>query len=269
MTILLDRPSAGTRVLRLHSPANRNALDEADCAALRDAVDEITRDPAARAVVVAGTGPAFCAGADLPAVFGGPRVATAAMRERLRSVYASFLSLRTLAVPTIAAVDGPAVGAGMNVALSCDIIFASPRASFSAAFTRLGLHPGGGATAFLVEALGRQRAFRFLLEGGELTADAAMRLGLVESVHTDPLQAALYLARHIETLGPQLARDMKTAVRLALAGDFGATVEFEGWAQAASTDSPALARAVARRSLPVPAAAGTPSEPSGPAGAAR
>jgi enoyl-CoA hydratase len=236
----------GVRVLTLNDPGKRNAMSPALQADLGSAVDTVAADPDARALVIAGNGPAFCAGADLPAVFGDLDRPIGELRTHLRATYDSFLRVRRLEIPTIAAVAGPAVGAGVNLAMSCDVRYAGPRASFGVTFTRLGLHPGGGCTHFLVAALGRQRALAILLDGASLTAEEAERCGLVLGVVGDPLAASLECAARYAALDPDLARDIKRAVGIAAKGDFEELLEFESWAQAASAKKPQLAAAIAR-----------------------
>jgi enoyl-CoA hydratase len=241
-----DGPAAGVRVLTLNDPDRRNALSPALQAELGAAVDTVRDDAAARVLVVAGTGPAFSAGADLPALFGKVDRDIAEIRTGLHAVYESFLRVRRLAIPTIAAVHGAAVGAGVNLAMSCDVRIAGPSARFGVTFTKLGLHPGGGCTYFLTQALGRQRALSLILDGGTLDADEALRLGLVLDVADDPLAAATERAVRWAAIDPALAQDIKRAVGIAERGDFDATLDFESWAQAASTSSPLLADAIAR-----------------------
>jgi enoyl-CoA hydratase len=245
--VLLENGSAeGVRVLTLNDPDRRNALSPQLQLELGAAVDSVAADPSARVLVVAGNGPAFSSGADLPALFGEPDRDVADIRAGLRKVYDSFLRVRRLEIPTIAAVQGAAVGAGVNLAMSCDVRIAGPGARFGITFTKLGLHPGGGCTYFLTQALGHQRALSLILDGGVLDAGAALDLGLVLSVVSDPLAAALATAARWSELDPALARDIKRAVAIAERGSFDDTLDFESWAQAASTRSPLLAEAIAR-----------------------
>lgn len=246
LVLLSDGPAPGVRVITLNDPDRRNALSPALQAALGAAVDSVASDPDARVLVVTGNGPAFSAGADLPAVFGERDREVADIRAGLRTIYDSFLRVRRLEIPTIAAVQGAAVGAGVNLAMACDVRYAGPHARFGVTFTKLGLHPGGGCTWFLTQALGRQRALSLLLDGGMLDASEALRLGLVLEVVDDPLHLALDTAQRWAALDPSLARDMKRAVGIAEAGGFDETLDFESWAQAASARSPLLAEAVAR-----------------------
>ncbi|MDQ0381365.1 enoyl-CoA hydratase [Amycolatopsis thermophila] len=236
----------GRWTLTLDDPDRRNCLDEPMCDQLADAVDRVAADPGARTLVVTGAGTAFCAGADLPALFGDPRDDVAAIRTRLRRVYASFLRLRDLPIPTVAAVQGAAVGAGLNLALACDVRIAGPRAKFAATFTRIGLHPGGGCTWFLVDVLGRQKALALLLDGGALDAPAAVAEGLALRLEDDPVAAAHELAKRWAELDPGLARDVKATVGVAHHGRFEDTLEVEAWSQASSATRPAIQEAVAR-----------------------
>lgn len=244
--VLLDEHEDGVRVITLNDPDRRNALSPRLQRELGEAVEKVAQDKGARVLVVAGNGTAFCAGADLPAVFGELDRDVADIRAGLHEVYSSFLRVRDLGIPTIAAVQGAAVGAGVNLAMACDVRIAGPKAVFGVTFSKLGIHPGGGCTYFLTQALGRQRALSIILDGGSLSADEAQRLDLVLDVVDDPLATALDRARQWATLEPSLARDMKRAVSVAERGGFDETLEFEAWAQAASTRSPALREAIAR-----------------------
>ncbi len=237
----------GVRVLTLNDPDRRNAMSPDLQQALTAAVDDVVADRDARVLVVTGAGPAFSAGADLPAVFGGAdELHVSTLRERLRAIYDSFLRVRRLEIPTIAAVNGAAVGAGVNLAMCCDVRVAGPRAKFGITFTKLGLHPGGGCSWFLVQTLGRQRAMAIIMGAEMLGADEARELGLVLEVADDPVAAALGRAAQWAAVDPGLARDIKRAVGIAERGDFEASLDFEAWAQASSTRSPQLAEAIAR-----------------------
>lgn len=237
----LDEHAPGVHLLTLTDPDRRNAMGPemgaevlAACQRLRDGGD-------VRTLVVTGQGSAFCAGADLPALFGDPDRPVADVHDGLQRYYAAFLAVRALPFPTIAAVQGPAVGAGLNLAMACDVRIAGPAATFGATFAKIGLHPGGGATWFLTQAIGSARALRTLLLGDTLDADRAVAWGLAEGPDDDPVAAALELAGRFAAVDPTLARHIKRGVALAAeTGDFGAVLEYESWAQAASASSPAL-----------------------------
>ncbi len=237
--IRLDRSEDGVRVLTLDDPDRHNAISVAMRDELVDCAAGLRADREARVLVVTGAGRSFCSGADLVEVLGGPERDVVAMRDSLRDVYASFLELRALPIPTIAAVQGHAIGAGLNVAMSCDIRLAGPGASFGATFTRIGLHPGGGCTYFLTSALGPQRALSILLDGATLTGAEAVRIGLALSLHDDPLAEALSMARRFAAVPRELARDIKATVRLAEKG-LDASLGYETWAQAATATQPRI-----------------------------
>jgi enoyl-CoA hydratase len=247
----LESPAPGVRLLRLADPDRRNALSPALQADLCAALDTIAAEIAAgadrpRALVVTGAGTAFCAGADLSATFGPPGLPVPALRDRLRTTYDSFLRVRRLPIPTIAAVQGAAVGAGVNLALACDVRVAGPRARFGVTFSRLGLHPGGGCTHFLVSTLGPQRALSILLDGATLDAGEAHRAGLVIKIADDPLAEAVETATRWAALDPGLVADIKRAVVMATRGSFDDVLEFESWAQASSATNPAVVAATTR-----------------------
>lgn len=244
--VRLDSEDGGLRVLTLNNPEKRNVINGEMRADLLEAVTSVREDAAAAALVVTGAGTAFCGGADLPAIFGDSSRSVATLRDDLHAVYASFLVLKSLDIPTIAAVRGPAVGAGLNLAMACDIRIAGPDAKFAATFSRIGLHPGGGCTWFLVQAMGEQLALKMLLDGGTVEGSDAVAAGLAAAVEDDPLAAAVELGRGYAAMDPQLTRDIKKAVRTAARDGFEATLELESWAQASSATKPAIQDFVAK-----------------------
>jgi enoyl-CoA hydratase len=242
----LESRDGGVRVITLNDPDRRNAIGAELRGALLDAVATVAADGDARVLVVAGEGSSFCAGADLPSVFGDVQAPVGDLRDQLQSYYRSFLGILDLAIPTIAAVQGPAVGAGLNLALVCDLCFVGPGARLGATFSRIGLHPGGGCTYFLTRAVGRQRALSILLEGRTLDAETAVAYGLALELVDDPLARALEVAAELGTRDPGTLADIKRAVALAETDGFAATLEFEAWAQAASAKKPAIQETVER-----------------------
>ena len=166
-----DDPAEGsgvTALLTLRDPRRRNAMSRALSDRLVEALDAVVADETVHAVVVTGAadrGPAFCAGGDLDelAAIGGSEGADG--EADIKAVYAGFLALAACPVPTIAAVDGPAVGAGINVALAADIRLAGDTARFEPGFLRLGLHPGGGMTWMTQRLVGPQTTLAMLLAG--------------------------------------------------------------------------------------------------------
>lgn len=251
------RREDGVAVLTVSDPARRNALSPELSTELAEAVAGCEGDEDTRAVVVTGEPPAFCAGADLSRLGAG---ATPDERERgLQAIYAGFLAVAACALPTVAAVDGPAVGAGLNLALACDVRLAGPTARFDARFLKLGLHPGGGMTWLVHRAVGPQAAAALALFGEVLDAVEAQRLGLVLRVVEDSgndedresgvsgvLAAAIALAKRAAAAPRELVLATKRSMR-ATAGPIthAEAVRLELGPQLESIGSPAFAERVA------------------------
>lgn len=163
-------------VLTLDDPERRNAMTAPLVAEIVAAMDSIDADPEVGAVVVTGAAPAFCSGADVKAL--------AAMADgthepaHVRDIYAGFLRILDSPLPTVAAVNGPAVGAGCNLALACDVRIAATSAIFDARFLRIGIHPGGGHTWLLDRAVGPQVTAAMDLFGARLDGRRAAEVGL-------------------------------------------------------------------------------------------
>lgn len=174
-------------LITVNDPERRNAVTAEISAALRAAVDAAEANTDVHALIVTGAGKAFCAGADLTAL-------GEATEDGLRIIYDGFLAVANCALPTIAAVNGAAVGAGLNLALAADVRIAGPHALFDPRFQKLGIHPGGGATWMLQRAVGVQAARASLLFGMRFDAEAAVRYGLALEVADDPVAAAKELA---------------------------------------------------------------------------
>lgn len=189
--LVLYRVDDHVAVITVNDPDRRNAFTAEMSALLRAVVERAEADADVHAVVVTGAGKAFCAGADLSALgaAGG-----GAAESGLARIYDGFMAVGNCTLPTIAAVNGPAVGAGLNLALAADVRIAGPAALFDARFQKLGLHPGGGATWMLQRAVGPQVARAALLFGMRFDAESAVRHELALSVADDPVAAALELA---------------------------------------------------------------------------
>ena len=174
-------------LITINDPERRNAVTAEISAGLRAAVDAAEANTDVHALIVTGAGKAFCAGADLTAL-------GEATEDGLRTIYDGFLAVADCTLPTIAAVNGAAVGAGLNLALAADVRIAGPAAIFDPRFQKLGIHPGGGATWMLQRAVGVQAARASLLFGMRFDAEAAVRYGLALDVADDPVAAAKELA---------------------------------------------------------------------------
>jgi enoyl-CoA hydratase len=161
----------GVGWLTLNNPDERNTLTATMVAEIVATMDRYEADQGVGAVVVTGAGSAFCAGADL----GNLQAAT---RESLANVYEGFLRIARSPLPTVAAVNGAAVGAGMNLALGCDVRLAAARARFDTRFLQIGLHPGGGHTWMQRRIVGPQAAMAAVVFGEVLDGEEAARVGL-------------------------------------------------------------------------------------------
>lgn len=245
MTLVTLTSDTHVRTITLNAPDRLNALDWPLLQELRAAVTEVAADPQARALVVTGAGRAFCSGANLESLFGDTSRPVPALREHLMEVYASFLGIRALTIPTVAAVHGPAVGAGLNIALACDVIVAGPEAGFGPTFSRIGLHPGGGCTWMLTQRIGSANTAAALFSGDVIGAQDALRLGIAQEIAEDARARADELATTWAGRNPQLMSDIKKSVGIAATADLTESLDFEGWAQAASLGSEEFAAFVA------------------------
>ena len=199
---------ARVATVTLDEPERRNAISFSLASRLRDAFDALEQDEHVGAVVITGAPPAFCAGA----VLGD--LATAS-EQSLRHVYGAFLRVRDSTLPTVAAVNGPAVGAGLNLALACDLRICGARAFFDARFLDIGLHPGGGATWMLQRQVGDAAAAAMLLFGQRVDGRTAERIGLAWRCVDDDqlLPAAGDAAGRAASFPRDLAREMKRTLR--------------------------------------------------------
>jgi enoyl-CoA hydratase/carnithine racemase len=200
----LERDGAIATIV-LNRPQTRNALTVAMGDDLGRIVAELHGDEKIRAVIVRGEGAAFSAGGDLD--FLEERIASGAYENRraMRAFYMRFLELRTLRMPTIAAIHGAAMGAGICVALACDLRIVAKGTKLALNFVRLGLPPGMGATLMLPRLIGPARAAELLLTGKTIDPDTALAIGLVNEVVApdDVLPRARALAEEIAAAAPR------------------------------------------------------------------
>lgn len=200
-------------ILTLDDPERRNAMTAPLVAEIVDAMDEVDNDSTVGAIVITGAGPAFCSGADVNAL-----AAMAAGTEEpadVREIYAGFLRVLDSPLPTIAAVNGPAVGAGCNLALACDLRIAATSAIFDARFLRIGIHPGGGHTWLLNRAVGPQATAAMNLFGARIDGARAAEIGLAWECVPD----AELLPRSVAhaTRAAEVARDLSVRTKATLA----------------------------------------------------
>ncbi|WP_193607396.1 enoyl-CoA hydratase/isomerase family protein [Nocardioides lijunqiniae] len=229
----LERPSPGVALLVLDQPERRNAMSEEMTSSWVAAIDELAADPTVRAVVVTGEGSAFCSGGDTSWIAGEPDATVDRLRTRMIGFYRAWLSIRRLEVPTIAAINGAAIGAGLCVALACDLRYAAAGAKVGVPFVKLGMHPGMAATHLLPNVVGPAVARDLLLTGRIVEADEALRLGLVSSVHEREtfLEDVLATAAEVASTAPIASRLTKLALADGGHADVESCLQWEALAQ--------------------------------------
>jgi len=234
MTLVRSTRAGHVAIVTLADPRRRNAITAELAGQVAAALADIEADEAVRALVLTGEGPAFCAGGDRDAL----RRADEAV---LRGIYDAFLRVRNLPLPTVAAVNGPAVGAGLNLALACDVRIAGESALFDSRFVHLPIHPGGGHTWMLDRLVGPQTAAAMTLFGHAVDGRRAAEIGLAWSCVPDPelLDAALEFCGGIAGAPTVLLHDVKDTLRLVPAfDDHGAACDVELVRQLASVARP-------------------------------
>lgn len=213
--------------LVLNRPAQKNAFTVPMLHAWAAALREFQLDDQVRVVIVRGAGDAFCAGADLADLNSLDRSPLSNRRLMSDHVHQVARAVDDLTKPLLAAVHGPAIGAGMDMALMCDYRIASTQARLSEGYIRVGLVPGDGGCFYLPRLIGRPRALRLLWTGEFLTAEQALQWGIVDEVcATDAYE------RRVESFAQQLAEQppaaiqmIKTAVRHSDSGDLRSALD--------------------------------------------
>ena len=207
--LILEQRHEGIAVLVMNRPDRLNALNNELASALNDALGRIAKDPSVNVVVVTGAGRAFCAGGDLGALGKGRQTgATHELEPLLRAGMQMVLNMRTMPQPVIAAVNGAAAGAGMNIALAADIRIAAEEATFGQNFARVGLFPDYGGTYFLPQLVGPAKAAELFYTGDMIDAKAALALGLVNQV-----VPAAQLETAVKTLAQKIAQGPSLPIR--------------------------------------------------------
>ncbi|MEJ5022826.1 enoyl-CoA hydratase/isomerase family protein [Ochrobactrum vermis] len=184
--ILVDlNKETGVSTITFNRPEKYNAIDEAMAAAFHEAVQAIASDKGIRCVVLKGAGKAFMAGGDVAAFAADPDRADLVLQRILRHMHPALLILQQLPAPVIAAVHGPAAGAGLSLVLSADYAICSQLAEFILAYDRLATVPDCGGTWYLRQKLGPRAALSLMLKGGKLNASQAREIGIVNDVVED------------------------------------------------------------------------------------
>lgn len=230
-SVLVERAGA-VATITLNRPEARNALDLVMRRELLAALDEVEADDAARVLVVTGAGGHFCAGGDVKSM--RERRHTAAEgRRRVEMLNRMVLRLVDFPRPTIAMVDGYAVGAGCNLALCCDLVVASDRARFGELFWKIGLVPDGGGTWLLPRVIGLARAKELIFTADVIDAAEAVRIGLVNRVvpAADLPGVTRTLAEKIAAGPPGVLQMAKHMVNRAASTDLAAALDLEAFSQ--------------------------------------
>ena len=182
--VVVDRHDR-VALITLIDRERRNAMTAGMVNEIVETFDALESDADVGAVVITGEPPTFCSGADVAALGSLAEVQSDGERRGVRSIYEGFLRVLRSSLPTVAAVNGPAVGAGLNLALACDVRLAAESARFDTRFLRIGLHPGGGHTWMLDRAVGPQAAATMVLFGAKIDGTRAAQIGLAWACHPD------------------------------------------------------------------------------------
>lgn len=227
--------------ITLNRPDNRNSMTDDVLDGLCAAVASVREDPDVRCLIVTGRGSSFCAGADFKSGVQRSEVASRyeAPNERSLAMYSPFLSMTDVEVPTIAAMQGHAVGGGLGLAIVCDMRVANETARYGANFVRLGLHPGMATTYILPQLLGLPRATELLLTGRLISGREAAELGLANyAVPGDRvLDKARELAREVASAAPIAVRWAKRSIYRARSWDPRSFADLEAHLQSRTLET--------------------------------
>ena len=238
----------GVAVLTLDNPDKRNAMTPELTDEFPRAIESVRHDPDVRALVVTNTGGVFCAGGDLRTLETQLGWTPEENRRFMGDFYRAYLSVLKVDVPTIAALNGHAIGAGLAMALGCDLRFASERARFGVTFLNLGLHPGMGTTHLLPRTVGYANAADLIFTARMIDAAEALRIGLVSRVLPPDglLDEALGVAREIAAKPASGMRMAKRAIVQEKLAGLEAALDHEATAQMSSYASAEMREAIAR-----------------------
>jgi len=227
-TLIVEVSDNGVVTVTMNRPEKKNAANSVMWNELRDTWNEISIDPDVRAVVMTGAGDAFCSGADL----GGQRQEMHQL-QAMNMIHKTIQALYSIMVPVVAKVNGVAAGAGMNMALACDLIVASDQARFSEIFARRGLSMDFGGTWILPRMIGLHKAKELAFFGDVISAEQAAEFGIVNKLvpHAELDETVDDWTDRLAS-GPPLALAMtKRLLTMNATADFSAALEAEGYAQ--------------------------------------
>lgn len=244
---LAVRREGQVAVIELADPDRRNMMGLEMTTAWSRLIPAIAADAELRAVVVTGRGSAFSSGGNTSWIGADSHQPVPVLRERMLAYYRTWLAIRDLDIPTIAAINGPAIGAGAALALACDLRWAGRSALLALPFLRMGMHPGMLSTFLTAEVGGVAVARDLLLTGRRVAADELLQLGLVSRVIADAEleDEALAGAQAVAAGAPTAVRLTKVALRDGLTRDWAGAVQWEGLAQAVTLASEDLVEGLA------------------------
>lgn len=245
--VLLSARHDAVLTLTINRPDALNALNQTTTRALTTTFEAAARDPDVGAIIVTGTGRAFCAGADLKEVAARAQAGDTDLGEDLRANYAPMIrAIRACPKPVVAALNGTAAGAGLSLALACDLRIAAAGVQLIVVFARVGLVPDAGSLFFLTRMLGLSKATELAMTADPLTAEDGVQLGLIAAVVPAEQLMATAMARATGfARGPRRTYALiKAGMERALSGDLEQVMELESQLQARAAGTPDAQEAI-------------------------
>lgn len=238
---------SGVATITLNNPGKLNALTREMGFALKAAVSGLSEDARLRVALLTGAGRAFSAGGDLDFLEQSTRRSQEENRKAISEFYWAFLSIRELPVPTIAVINGPAIGAGLCLALACDIRYVANDVELGMNFVKLNLHPGLGGEYLLQRAIGTARAAEMFYSGRMIDGAEAARIGLCNAAvpHAQLMTQAVALADEIALSAPLAVWQTRKSLREAEDAELAHAIEREAEAQAEDFASADLREGIA------------------------
>ena len=245
--LVLSARQGAVLTLTLNRPETLNALNRQTTQALTAALEAAGRDPEVGAIILTGAGRAFCAGADLKDVAARAQAGESDLGEDLRANYAPMIrAIRACPTPVIAALNGTAAGAGLSLALACDLRIAAAGAQLIVVFVRVGLVPDAGRLFFLTRMLGLSKATELAMTGDPLTAEEGKKLGVISAVvPAEQLMPAAVARANELAAGPRRTYALiKRGIERALGRDLEQVMELESQLQAVAAATPDAQEAI-------------------------
>jgi enoyl-CoA hydratase len=238
----------GIMTVALNVPEKRNAMIDEMTREFPRAVRLLRRDESIRVVVLTGAGSVFCAGGSISMLEERLDREPEENRRFMGDFYRAYLSILDLDVPTIAALNGHAIGAGLALALGCDMRFAAEGAKFGVTFLNLGLHPGMGTTYLLPQTVGYANAADLFFTGRLATAREAKEMGLISRIlsQEELMPASIAVAKEIATKPPSMVRMAKRALMRQKLANLESALDYEAIAQMGAYASPEMREAIAQ-----------------------